>query len=75
MCRSDPHGFYCMDMKDIPSAFQDIDLLWSEGAAYNIGFTNALSSWATAIKPGVKGSSLLLTHVRKDVSQILCPGH
>ena len=35
----------------IPSAFPTIDLLWSEGAAYNIGFANALTTWAKAIKP------------------------
>jgi cyclopropane fatty-acyl-phospholipid synthase-like methyltransferase len=40
---------HCMDMKDIPSAFQHIDLLWSEGAAYNIGFSNALTTWASAL--------------------------
>ncbi|HSS17827.1 MAG TPA: class I SAM-dependent methyltransferase [Candidatus Dormibacteraeota bacterium] len=42
---------HCMDMKDIPSVFPTLDLLWSEGAAYNIGFANALSTWAKAIKP------------------------
>jgi trans-aconitate methyltransferase len=41
----------CMDMKDIPKAFRGIDLLWSEGAAYNIGFANALRTWAPAIGP------------------------
>ncbi len=41
---------HCMDMRDIPSVFQNIDLLWSEGAAYNIGFSNALTIWASAIK-------------------------
>jgi hypothetical protein len=40
-----------MDMKDIPQAFRDIDLLWSEGAAYNIGFANALATWAPALAP------------------------
>jgi SAM-dependent methyltransferase len=40
---------HCMDMKDIPQAFPDIDLLWSEGAAYNIGFANALATWAPAL--------------------------
>jgi len=40
---------HCMDMKDIPGVFQNIDLLWSEGAAYNIGFSNALTTWASAI--------------------------
>jgi len=42
---------HCMDMKDIPDVFQHIDLLWSEGAAYNIGFSNALIVWASAINP------------------------
>ena len=40
-----------MDMKDIPSVFPTIDLLWAEGAAYNIGFADALTVWAKAIKP------------------------
>lgn len=39
----------CMDMQDIPETFQGIDLLWSEGAAYNIGFANALTTWAPAL--------------------------
>ncbi len=38
-----------MDMKDIPQVFPAMDLLWSEGAAYNIGFSNALAIWAPAI--------------------------
>lgn len=42
---------HCMDMKEIPGVFQHIDLLWSEGAAYNIGFSNALTTWASAINP------------------------
>jgi SAM-dependent methyltransferase len=42
---------HCMDMKDIPSVFSKIDLLWAEGAAYNIGFANALATWAKAMKP------------------------
>jgi len=42
---------HCMDMKDIPSVFPTIDLLWAEGAAYNVGFANALATWASAIRP------------------------
>lgn len=42
---------HCMDMKDIPDVFPKIDLLWAEGAAYNIGFANALRTWSKAIKP------------------------
>jgi SAM-dependent methyltransferase len=41
-----------MDMKDIPQVFHGIDLLWSEGSAYNIGFPNALATWAPALAPG-----------------------
>lgn len=43
---------HCMNMKDIPRGFRSIDLLSSGGAAYNIGFANALSVWAPAIAPG-----------------------
>jgi SAM-dependent methyltransferase len=43
---------HCVDIKDIPSVFPTIDLLWAEGAAYNIGFANALTKWAKAVKPG-----------------------
>jgi SAM-dependent methyltransferase len=43
---------HCMDMKDIPRVFHGIDLLWSEGAAYNIGFANALATWAPALVAG-----------------------
>ena len=43
---------HCMDMKDIPTAFPDIDLLWTEGAAYSIGFGNAFATWHRAIVPG-----------------------
>src|SRR6266404_1881380 len=42
---------HCMDMKDIPNVFPNADLLWAEGAAYNIGFAKALNTWAKAIKP------------------------
>jgi trans-aconitate methyltransferase len=42
---------HCMDMADIPGRFSLIDLLWSEGAAYSIGFDHALKVWAPAIAP------------------------
>jgi SAM-dependent methyltransferase len=42
---------HCMDMNDIAGIFHDIELLWSEGAAYNIGFSNALAAWAPALNP------------------------
>jgi trans-aconitate methyltransferase len=42
---------HCMDMKDISRVYSSVDLLWSEGAAYNIGFDNALATWAPPITP------------------------
>lgn len=42
---------HCMDIAKIPDNFKNIDLLWSEGAAYNIGFSNALSLWSQAMSP------------------------
>ena len=43
---------HAMDMAAIPQAFAAVDLLWSEGSAYNIGFAHALTLWAKAIVPG-----------------------
>lgn len=43
---------HCMDMKDIAQVFQAIDLLWSEGSAYNIGFADALAVWAPSLAHG-----------------------
>jgi cyclopropane fatty-acyl-phospholipid synthase-like methyltransferase len=40
---------HCMDMKAIPQVFQGVDLLWSEGAAYNIGFPHALAVWGNSV--------------------------
>ena len=64
---------HCMDMKDIPGAFRHIDLLWSEGAAYNIGFPNALNIWAPAINEGgfaaVSELSWLRDHVPEAVRE------
>ncbi len=41
---------HCMDMADIPKTFREIEVLWSEGAAYSIGFANALKTWRPALK-------------------------
>lgn len=40
-----------IDMAEIPTVFRDVDLLWCEGAAYNIGFGRALATWAPALAP------------------------
>lgn len=45
----EPH---LLDMRELPEAFEEIDLLWSEGAAYNLGFAEALRTWRAALAPG-----------------------
>jgi SAM-dependent methyltransferase len=59
-----------MDMIDIASAFNNIDLLWSEGAAYNIGFERALSAWAPAIASGGYLVVSELCWLRDSVSEL-----
>jgi trans-aconitate methyltransferase len=58
---------HCMDMKDVPGAFQHIDLIWSEGAAYNIGFADALTGWAPAIHKGGFAVVSELSWLRRQV--------
>jgi SAM-dependent methyltransferase len=43
---------HCMDMASLASVFKGVDLLWAEGSAYNLGFANALATWAPALAPG-----------------------
>lgn len=58
-----------IDMKDIPGAFPHIDLLWSEGAAYNIGFPNALTIWSSAINEGGFAAVSELSWLREQVPE------
>jgi len=39
-------------MDDLPFQQEEIDLIWSEGAIYNIGFERGLSEWRKFIKTG-----------------------
>lgn len=63
---SDRIKTHSMDMLQIPDSFPQIDLLWCEGAAYNIGFANALSTWAPSIVPGGIAVVSELTWLRED---------
>lgn len=58
---------HCMDMAGIPGVFPEIDLLWSECAAYNIGFPNALKSWLPALRPGGYAVVSELSWLRGDI--------
>ncbi|WP_455200003.1 class I SAM-dependent methyltransferase, partial [Kaarinaea lacus] len=40
------------DMNNLPFPDNYFDLVWSEGAAYIMGFDNALTQWKRLVKPG-----------------------
>ena len=40
------------DMAELGTDYHDLDLLWSEGAAYNLTFAGALKAWRPLIKTG-----------------------
>jgi len=39
-------------MDDLPFKKESLDLIWSEGAIYNIGFERGLKEWREFLKPG-----------------------
>jgi SAM-dependent methyltransferase len=39
-------------MDDLPFAPESLDLIWSEGAIYNIGFERGMQYWRQFLKPG-----------------------
>ena len=40
------------DMRSLPFREEEFDLIWSEGAIYNIGFERGLNEWRKFLKPG-----------------------
>ncbi len=40
------------DMRNPGEPADSVDLIWSEGAAYNIGFRQALDAWRPILRPG-----------------------
>ncbi len=39
-------------MEDLPFDNEEFDIIWSEGAIYNIGFENGIKKWKSYLKPG-----------------------
>lgn len=39
-------------MEDLPFADAQFDVIWSEGAIYNMGFTEGVQAWRRFLKPG-----------------------
>jgi SAM-dependent methyltransferase len=39
-------------MQELPFAREEFDVIWSEGAVYNMGFRNGVTDWQRLLKPG-----------------------
>jgi len=39
-------------MDDLPFQQESLDIIWSEGAIYNLGFNNGIKQWRDYLKPG-----------------------
>ena len=42
----------CADLEDLPFDDARFDVVWSEGAVYNIGFRRGLRDWRRLLRPG-----------------------
>ncbi|MBD3654158.1 class I SAM-dependent methyltransferase [Kangiella sp.] len=42
----------CCSMESLPFNDQEFDIIWSEGAIYNIGFKKGIKEWRQFLKPG-----------------------
>lgn len=42
----------CASMDDLPFKENEFDVIWSEGAIYNIGFQKGVTDWRHYLKPG-----------------------
>jgi SAM-dependent methyltransferase len=58
-------------MDDLPYADERFDLLWSEGAIYNIGFRNGLQSWRRLLRPGGALAVTEATWLRNEPPQLV----
>lgn len=57
----------CCSMDELPFSIEEFDVIWSEGAVYNIGFENGIASWKRYLKPGgrlVVSEITWLSHLR-----------
>lgn len=42
----------CASMEQLPFEDEEFDVIWSEGAIYNIGFAKGVADWKRYLKPG-----------------------
>ncbi|MFP4206688.1 MAG: class I SAM-dependent methyltransferase, partial [Spirochaetaceae bacterium] len=53
-------------MDSLPFASESLDLIWSEGAIYNIGFNRGIEAWKTFLRPGGVLAVSEITWLRPD---------
>ena len=59
----------CAAMENLPFADESLDVIWSEGAIYNLGFAKGVADWNRLLKPGgllVVSEITWLTHSRPE---------
>jgi SAM-dependent methyltransferase len=59
------------DMADPPFTDEQFDVIWSEGAIYNIGFEKGVKSWKRFLKPGGVLVASEITWTQADVPEEL----
>lgn len=57
------------DMANLPYQEEQFDLIWSEGAAYIMGFYQALATWRVFLKPGGCLALSEMTLFRQDMPE------
>lgn len=55
------------DMADLPFQDEQFDIIWSEGAIYNIGFETGVTNWRRFLKQGGVLVTSEITWLRSDV--------
>jgi ubiquinone/menaquinone biosynthesis C-methylase UbiE len=51
-CVADKISTYACSMDALPFADEELDVIWSEGAIYNIGFQKGITDWRRFLKSG-----------------------
>lgn len=59
------------DMAELPFRTEQFDVIWAEGAIYNIGFENGIKDWRKFLKPGGRIVLTEITWLRQDIPQEL----
>lgn len=58
-----------VSMDSLPFEAESLDLIWSEGAVYNIGFSRGIEAWRPFLRPGGVLAVSEITWLRRDPPQ------